>query len=47
MKRLRIAFALALVLGFTACGGGGSSGQPPPAIQNTWDNITWDQGTWA
>ena len=29
-----------------ACGGGGGNSGPPP-IQDTWDQMTWDTGTWA
>lgn len=50
MKAIRTLYAITLLLGLSACGGGGggdSGPPPPPPVQNTWDQMNWDTGTWA
>ncbi len=45
MKRLKYTCAALLLAFLAGCGGGGSSQPAPPP--NTWDAMTWDQGSWA
>ncbi len=49
MKRLCILTVLVAAFGLGACGGGGgdSGPPPPPPIEDTWDQMSWDQGEWV
>lgn len=44
----RLLLPLGLILGWllaSACGGGGGA-EPPKGAANSWDNTSWDSGTW-
>ena len=48
MRKIRLALATLMLSLAAACGGGGGAAPPgPPPVQDTWDQMSWDQGEWA